>query len=112
MSRSSKLSLLFMLTSAVLFLFCSQEPRLDNLQKRLDTFRNILPQELRQKFDAGNYQDVVAGLDSLLSKDSAFKGKYEKLKDQEAINVFSTREVVDFYREYFVEEIQRLKEKE
>jgi len=109
MNRTSKFSAALALAFSVLFVFCSQESRLENLQKRLDAFRNILPQELREKFDTGDYPDVAAGMDSLLSQDSPFKGEYEKLKDQEAINVFSTQEVVDFYREHFVKKIDRLK---
>ena len=75
----------------------------------MNAFRNILPQELREKFDSGSYPDVVLGLDSLLSSDVTFKQEYERFKDKETINVFSTQEVVDFYREYFVEEINKLK---
>lgn len=95
---------------SVFFLaFSCGESRLENLQDRLNAFRNILPQELREKFDSGSYLDVILGLDSLLSSDVTFKQEYERLKDKETINVFSTQEVVDFYREYFVEEINKLK---
>jgi len=31
------------------------------------------------------------------------------MKHEELIDVFSTREVVDFYREYFAERIEKLK---
>ncbi len=109
MKNTSKVALALILASLLLSLFCSQESRLKNLQERLDAFRNILPEELKGKFDSGNYQDVVSSLDSLLSSDSDFKREYEKLKDKEAINVFSSQETVDFYREYFAEEINKLK---
>ena len=109
MKKSSKVSFTLILLSSFLFLCCGQDSRLKNLQERLDAFRNILPRELREKFDSGSCQDVVAGLDSLLSSDSTFGREYEKLKDEEAINVFSTQEVVDFYREFFVEEINKIK---
>jgi hypothetical protein len=46
-----------------------------------------------------------------LQYDSSFKEKYQKLKQKEAINVFSTPEVVDFFRIYFVDEIEKLKGK-
>ena len=75
----------------------------------MDDFRNILPEDLRTYFDSGEHQDVVVGLDSLLSSDLNFKRDYEKIKDKEAINVFSTKDVVDFYREFFVQEIDKLK---
>jgi len=83
----------------------------DILQRRLDNFRNILPSELRAEFDAKNYEVVVRGIDSLLQVAPEFKERYEKLKHQELIDVFSPQEVVDFFREYFVEEIQRLKQR-
>lgn len=97
--------------SIILFVPGCEESKLGNLERRLDAFRDILPEELKEKFDSGDYQDVVTGLDSLLSSDSTFRKDYKILKDKEAINVFSTQEVVDFYREYFVEEIKRLKKK-
>jgi hypothetical protein len=79
------------------------------LQERLEAFRNILPEKVREEFDSKNYERVVIGLDSLLESDSVFKDNYQKLKDRELINVFSTKEVVDFFKVYFVEEIERLK---
>jgi hypothetical protein len=79
------------------------------LEGRLDAFRNILPEKVREEFDSKNYEKVVIGIDSLLEHDPAFKEEYQKLKDQELINVFSTKEVVDFFKVYFVEEIERLK---
>jgi hypothetical protein len=94
-----------------LFLFCCEKSEYENLQMRLDDFRDVLPEGLRMKFDSGDYQNVVIGLDSLLSSDLNFKKKYERLKDKEAINVFSAQEVVDFYREYFVERMEKLKRK-
>jgi hypothetical protein len=95
--------------SLFLFLFCCEKSEYENLQMRLDDFREVLPEGLRMKFDSGDYQSVVIGLDSLLSSDLNFNKKYERLKDKEAINVFSAQEVVDFYREYFVERMEKLK---
>jgi len=79
------------------------------LQARLDAFRNILPEKVREEFDSKNYEKVVVGFDSLLEYDSTFKEKYQKVKDQELINVFSPKEVVNFFKVYFVEEIEKLK---
>ncbi len=88
-----------------------EKSKVEILQSRLDRFRDILPPELRQEFDSGNYQTVVTGIDSLLQNVSVFKEDYERLKHQELIDVFSAEEVVDFYREHFVEEIEKLKQK-
>lgn len=94
----------------LLFVGC-EKSGIEILQERLDAFRNILPGNIREEFDSKNYEKVVMGIDSLLQCDSSFKGKYQKLKHQEAIDVFSTQEVVDFFRVYFVDEIEKLKGK-
>lgn len=93
------------------FVIGCEESKVEILQKRLDNFRNILPPELREEFDSENYATVVRGIDSLLQDVPLFKEKYEKLKHEELIDVFSPEEVVDFFREHFVEEIERLKQK-
>lgn len=101
----------FILISAILiiiFLNCG-ESKIENLQKRLDDFKRILPLNLKENFDSKNYEKVSQGIDSLLFVDSLFRRNYLSLKDKEAINSFSTKEVVLFYKEYFVKEIERLK---
>jgi len=86
-----------------------EESKVETLQTRLDNFRNILPPELREEFDSENYENVAKGIDSLLQEVPAFKDSYDKLKREELIDVFSPEEVVEFFREYFVEEIEKLK---
>ncbi len=95
----------------LLMLVACEKSELQILQERLDNFRILLPVELRQEFDSKNYPVVVRGIDSLLQVTPAFKEKYERLKHEELIDVFSTQDVVDFYREYFVEKIAGLKKK-
>jgi len=97
---------------ALFLLFCGcEKSKVEILQERLDAFRNILPENVREEFDSKNYEKVVMGIDSLWQNDSSFNDRYQKLKDQELINVFSTKEVVDFFKVYFVEEIEKLKGK-
>lgn len=86
-----------------------EQSKTEILQRRLDDFRNMLPVQMREEFDSGDYASVVGGIDSLVQADSVFRKEYEKLKHEELIDVFSAEEVVDFYREHFVEEIERLK---
>jgi hypothetical protein len=92
----------------LLFTGC-EKSEIQILQERLDAFRNILPEKVKEEFDSKNYEKVVMGIDSLLERDPNFMEEYQKLKDREAINAFSTKEVVDFFKVYFVEEIERLK---
>jgi hypothetical protein len=87
-----------------------EKSRVENLQGRLDKFRNILPPELRQKFDSGDYQTVALGIDSLVQNDPQFKDEFERIKHDELIDVFSYREVVDFFGEHFAEKIEKIKQ--
>ncbi len=101
--------------SAILFLCLvfvgCEKSEVETLQERLDAFRNILTDDLREEFDSKNYEKVVMGIDSLLQHDSSFKEEYQKLKHEKAIDVFSTQQVVDFFRVYFVDEIEKRKAK-
>jgi hypothetical protein len=87
-----------------------QKSRVESLQARLDEFRSVLPSSIRQQFDSREYESVAAAIDSLIQVDPRFNERYQKVKHEELIDVFSSQEVVDFFREHFVEEIERLKE--
>ena len=87
-----------------------EQSKTDILQRRLDNFRNILPAQLREDFDSSDCAAVAQGIDSLVQADATFREEYENLKHEELIDVFSAEEVVDFFREHFVEEIERLKQ--
>jgi len=102
------LCICFILVLFLLTVGC-EKSEIQILQERLDAFRSILPEKAREEFDSKNYEKVVVGLDSLLEHDPIFSEKYQKLKDQELINVFSTKEVVNYLKVYFVEKIERLK---
>jgi len=101
----------FLVILCWLMMIGCEKSEVEILQNRLDNFRNILPLEQRQEFDSKNYPAVVKGIDSLLQSAPAFKQKYESLKHEELIDVFTSEDVVDFYREYFVEKIEKLKSK-
>lgn len=100
---------------AVLAILClslitaCERSKTEMLQVRLDRFRGILPPELREQFDSKNYEVVAEGIDSLVQNVPDFKEKYEALKHEELIDVFSPQEVVDFFREHFVDEIDKLR---
>jgi bifunctional DNA-binding transcriptional regulator/antitoxin component of YhaV-PrlF toxin-antitoxin module len=102
------LCICFLLVLFLLTVGC-EKSEVQILQERLDAFRNILPEKVREEFDSKNYDTVVVRLDSLGEHDPIFSEKYKKLKDQELINVFSSKEVVDYFKVYFVEKIEKLK---
>ncbi len=101
---------LWVLLCLSLTIACVQS-KTEILQRRLANFRNILPAQLREEFDSSDYAAVAQGIDSLLQDDPVFREQFENLKHEELIDVFSPAEVVDFFREHFVEEIERLKQK-
>lgn len=86
-----------------------ERSKTEMLQRRLDNFRNVLPAEVRQEFDSKNYLAAGRSIDSLVQNVPDFKERYESLKHEELIDLFSPEEVVDFFREHFVEEIERMK---
>jgi type IV pilus biogenesis protein CpaD/CtpE len=103
-----KVTLSLLLIAALLTSLAGcQKSKTEDLRQRLDNFRNTLPLNLRAEFDSKNYTAVVKGIDSLLTADENFKQRFEKMKDSEAINVFTSQEVVDFFKTYFVEEIEK-----
>jgi len=85
-----------------------QKSRVESLRARLDEFRNVLPSQIRQQFDSRDYENVAAAIDSLVQVDPQFNERYQKVKHEELIDIFSSQEVVDFFREHFVEEIEKL----
>ena len=100
---------LWVLLCLSLTIACEQS-KTEILQRRLDNFRNMLSTQLREEFDSSDYAAVAQGIDSLVQADATFREKYQDLKHEELIDVFSPEEVVDFFREHFVEEIERLKQ--
>jgi hypothetical protein len=86
-----------------------EKSKVEILQNRLNHFRDILPLELREEFDSKKYKIVIQRIDTLLQQDAEFKESFHNMKHQELIDTFSPQEVVDYFREHFVEEIERLK---
>lgn len=76
--------------------------REDQIKARLDSFKAILPDQIRTDFENESYDAVVLQVDSLLASDPVFRSRWEEMKAAEAINLFSTREVIDYFVEYFV----------
>ena len=100
---------LWVMLGLSMMMACEQS-KVEILQRRLDNFKNILPAQLREDFDSSDYAAGAQGIDSLVQADAAFREEYENLKHEELIDVFSAEEVVDFFREHFVEEIERLRQ--
>jgi len=76
--------------------------RENQLKARLEAFKTILPEQVRVDFDNKKFDDVVKQVDSLLIADPAFKNNWDDIKAAEAINLFTTQEVIDYFEKYFV----------
>jgi hypothetical protein len=73
----------------------------ERLTNRFEKFRSVLPPEIKLTFDNQEYETVVIKIDSLLTIDPKFASQWTDLKKSEAIELFSTREVIDYYVTYF-----------
>jgi hypothetical protein len=81
--------------------------RRDQIETRLKAFKMILPERIRSDFESENYAVVVRQVDSLLAVDTAFNARWNEIKAAEAINLFSTEEVINYFVIYFVKYRER-----
>lgn len=77
----------------------------ENLQKRLDAWREALPEDIRADFDAGRYNECAAEIDERLKTDPDFAGRYEVIREKELAVTFEPAEMVDYFRKYFKERL-------
>ncbi len=77
--------------------------REDRLGRRLGAFRNSLPAVAREAFDAGRYDECATAMKKALPADEAFAKRLRAVMDKEAISLFNEKEVVNYFRVYFVE---------
>jgi hypothetical protein len=96
---NQKLWLIF-LVGAILFTGCNSG--VPTMKQRLLKFENVLPPVIRQEFKTGQYEKAIQLITDEYRKNSDFKTKLDQVKDDECINIFSIRQVVEFYRDYFV----------
>ena len=75
--------------------------------ERLESFRSILPDNLLDEFDNGNYDVVAAEIDSLLVIDDEFGSRWEKIKNAEGIGLFDAAEVVNYFGIHITRQINK-----
>jgi hypothetical protein len=109
--KVEKIVLPIMVAAAALILVLGalKETEEENLQKRLDKWRAVLPTDIRAQFDAANDDACARMIDERLKADAAFKKRYEALQDEELTPIFTPRDMVDYYRVYFVGRINELR---
>jgi len=89
--------------AGILLLLASfKETPEQNYARRLEAFRTILPADARAAFDNNQRDEATMLIGSAKTQDPAFNERYEQLKRDECIGIFTDRDVVDFFRDYFV----------
>lgn len=88
------------LLAGVLLLSCA-ESKEEMMRKRYEEFRSILPSAVIVSFDKKDFEGAASQVDSLLKVDNNFAASWEQLKKSEAIQLFSTKDVFDYYSTYF-----------
>jgi len=75
--------------------------REERMQSRWEDFVTILPEPARDAIEARDYALAAVRVDSALTVDTAFASKWSALKKSEAIELFSTADVIDYFVTYF-----------
>ncbi|MBD3170639.1 MAG: hypothetical protein GF307_14235 [candidate division Zixibacteria bacterium] len=97
--------LLLILSIIVIFniLSCGGDPR--RIEERFNNFKETIGPDAYRLFEDGRDSVCAGVIDSLTGVDGNYKAGFERLKAEEAIDLFDTREVVEYYREYFADSI-------
>lgn len=94
------LTIALVLLSSLMILSCA-ESKESKMRQRYEDFRNILPSAVKVSIDSKDVTGAVIQIDSLIKVDSAFAASWEEIKKSEAIQLFSTTDVLDYYATYF-----------
>ena len=112
-ARTAALPLILtVLASAALTLAgCGPESRADGRQRRLDTFRNALPDSVLTAFDAigspGDCGAVARMLASARAADSSLEARIDSIMHAELIDTFNDSDVVYFFWYYFADALEK-----
>lgn len=111
--KVEKIVLPIMVAGAALLLVLGslKETEEENLSKRLEKWRQVLPEDARAQFDAGDDEGCARTIEARLAQDPEFKKRYEALQDEELTPIFTPRDEVDYYRVYFVERLEEIRAK-
>ncbi len=78
---------------------CSNQQ--ENLEKRLGNFLQILTAEEQENFKRGQLDSVSKSLDMRIEQDETLKQQLKTLQHQEAIDLFSSKQTIQFFFSYF-----------
>ena len=98
------------LLGVFLSLACGPESRTAGRQRRLNTFRSVLPTEICQSFDAIESEEdceaVALGLTDAISHDTEMEIAIDSIKKAELIETFTDEEIIFFFWYYFAYAIE------
>jgi len=109
--KVEKITLPIIVAAAALILVLGalKETEEQNLEKRLQKWRAVLPTDIRARFDTGQDEKCAAMIEERLKTDAAFRKRYLALQDEELTPVFSPRDMVDYYRVYFAGRLDEIR---
>lgn len=102
---------IFLLVLAALtILSCTRESRIESRQRRLNTFRSVLPLDVRNEFDEitdrENCADVGFLLEEARTCDISVDAAIDSIVRSELIDTFSNEDIVYFFWYYFAQAIE------
>lgn len=74
-------------------------------QHRFESFVSLLNEDERKLFLEGEYEKCARLIDKRLAEDENFKKKLEKVKEEEAIDTFSTEVMLEYFGYYLYNEL-------
>jgi hypothetical protein len=102
-SRSAAFSLVILAVLAVLS--CGADSRAESRRQRLNTFREVLPQDVRQEFDGIRHESQCVQVGTLLTQareeDADLDASIDSIMHAELIDCFTDDEMVHFFWLYF-----------
>jgi len=81
---------------------CTKETFNEMKERRANRFLAIIPADSQQDFFEKREEAFLAFVREKKATDPAWLKNYEKIKDEEAINLFSDREVYIYFRTYLI----------
>ncbi len=102
---------IFLLVFTVLTISsCTRESRIESRQKRLNTFRSVLPLDVRNEFDEITNRENCADVGFLLEEaracDISVDASIDSITSAELIDTFSNEDIVYFFWYYFAQAIE------
>ena len=109
-SVSDRLVTLAILPVFAILLSCGPESRTEGRQHRLDTFRAVLPEDVRTAFDNIDAEEGCEAVGLMLTEaraaDLNLNAAVDSIMNVELIREFSDRDIVSFFWYYFAYAIE------